>query len=62
MTLITLCYRSVCGQDSYLLQCCQALVHFQSISQGSGSRVSNSIPSKTVEENTPELVQVVNIN
>ena len=49
-------------QDSYLLQCSQALVHSQSISQGSGSRISNSIPSKTVEGSTPELVQVVKIN
>ena len=46
----------------YLLQCFQALVHCQSISQGSGFRFSNFIPSKTVEESTPELVQVVNTN
>ena len=36
--------------SNYLLQCCQALVHSQSISQGNGSRFSNSIPFKTVEE------------
>ena len=52
----------VWGQDSYLLQISQALVHSQTISQGSGSRLSNSIPFKTVEESTPELVQVVKIN
>ena len=44
---------------SNLLQCFQALVHSQSITQCSGPRISNSIPIKTVEENTPELVQVV---
>ena len=37
------------------------MVHSQSSSQGSGSRLSNFIPSKTVEESTPELVQVVKI-
>ena len=52
----TLLLRSVWGQDSYLLQCCQAQVHSQSISQGSASRISNSIPSKTMKESTPELV------
>ena len=36
--------------SNYLLQCFQALVHSQSIGQGSGSRFSNSILSKTVEE------------
>ena len=35
------------------------LCHSQSMSQGSGSRISNSISFKTVEESTPELVQVV---
>ena len=35
---------------SYLLQCFQALVHSQSISQCRGSRISNCIHSKTVEE------------
>ena len=50
------------GQDSYLLQCFQAVVHIQSISQCSGSKSSNSIQSKTVEGGTPELVQVVKIN
>ena len=36
--------------SNYLLQCFQVLVHSQSISQGSGSRISNFIPFKTVEE------------
>ena len=36
--------------SSDLLQCLQALVHSQSISQRSSSRISNSIPYKTVEE------------
>ena len=45
--------------SSYLLQCFQALVHSQSIGQCRGSRISNFIPFKTVEESTPELVQVV---
>ena len=45
--------------SSYLIQCFQALVHSQSISQCRGSRISNSIPFKTVEESTPESVQVV---
>ena len=35
---------------SYLLQCSQALVHSQSISQSRGSRSSNIILFKTVEE------------
>ena len=43
-------YRSVWGQDSYLLEFCQAPVHFQSISQGNGSGIFNSIPSKTGRE------------
>ena len=42
-----------------LLQYFQTLVHPQSISQCRGSRISDSIPFKTVEESTPELVQVV---
>ena len=46
--LITLLW----GQDSYLLQYCQALVDSQSISQSSGSRMSNSILSKTAKEST----------
>ena len=63
MRLLTCVYgRSVRFQDSYLLQYCQALVHSQSIRQGSGSRISDSIPFKTVEEITRELVQVVKIN
>ena len=36
--------------SNYLLQCFQVLVHSQSISQGSGSRISNFIAFKTVEE------------
>ena len=59
-TLCCLCLHVWC-QARYLLQCCQGLVHSQSISQGSGSRISNSIPSKTVEESTPELMQVEKI-
>ena len=39
----------------YLLQCLQAPVNSQSISQCSGSRVSNSIPFKTVEESAIKL-------
>ena len=50
----TLLFRSVWSQDSYLLHWCQGLVHSQSISQGSRSRISNSIPSKTVKESIPE--------
>ena len=45
--------------NSYLLQCFQALFHSQSITQCSSCRISNSIEFKTVEESTPELVQVV---
>ena len=59
-TLCCLCLHVWC-QARYLLQCCQALVHSQSISQGSGSRLSNFIPFKTVEESTPELMQVEKI-
>ena len=54
-TLCCLCLH-VWSQARYLLQYCQALVHSQSISQGSGSKISDSIPSKTVEESTPELM------
>ena len=58
--LVVHCY----GENTVvnLPQCCQALVHSQSISQCSGSRISNSIPFKTVKESTctPELVQLVN--
>ena len=39
----------------YSLQCFQAPVHSQSISQCSGSRISNSIPFKTVEESAIKL-------
>ena len=54
-TLCCLCLHVWC-QARYSLQCCQALVHSQSISQGSGSRISNCIPFKTVVQSTPELV------
>ena len=37
----------------YIPQCCQALVHSQSISQCSGSRISNCFSFKTVKESTP---------
>ena len=45
-----------------LLQCFQALVHSQSISQYRDARIFNFILFKTVKESTctPELVQVVN--
>ena len=59
-TLCCLCLHVWC-RARYLLQCCQALVHSQSISQDSGSRISNIILFKTVEENTPELMQVEKI-
>ena len=51
--------KSAWGKYSYLLHRFQALVHLQSISQCNGSPRSNFIPSKTVEESTPELVQAV---
>ena len=60
-TLCCLCLHVWC-RARYLLQCCQALVHSQSISQGSCSRISNSIPSKTAEESTPELAQNERMN
>ena len=41
----------------YLRQYFQALVDSQSISQCSGSRISNTIQFKTVEESTSKLVQ-----
>ena len=44
-----------------ILQYFQALVHSQSMTQYNGSRISNSIPFNSVEESTPELVQVVYI-
>ena len=50
--------RSVWSQERYLLQFFQALVHSQSTSQCSSFRITNSIPSKTVEKSTAELVQV----
>ena len=59
-TFCCLCLHVWC-RARYLLQCCQAPVHFQSIRQGSGSRLSSSIPSKTAEESTPELMQVEKI-
>ena len=46
--------------NRYVLQYFQALVYFQSISQCSGSWISNSIHFKTVEKDIPELVQVEN--
>ena len=46
------------GLDSYLLQCFQALVHSQSISQCSGSRRTSFIKPKAVHERE-QLVQVV---
>ena len=60
-TLCCLCLHVWC-QARYLLQCCQGLVHSKSISQGSGSRISSSIPSKTAEESTPELTQNETMN
>ena len=39
-----------CRESSYLLQCFQALVHFQGISQCSGSLRSNFIVVETVQE------------
>ena len=60
-TLCCLCLH-VCCEARYLLQCCQALVHSQSISQGSGSRNSNFISFKTVEESTPELTENETMN
>ena len=44
------CIRPI--NDCCLLECFQALVHSQSISQCRGSRISNSIEFKTVEEST----------
>ena len=41
--------------DSYLLQCFQDLIHFQSISQCRGSRIFNCITTKTVKESVQEL-------
>ena len=52
-------FSSVWGQQSCLLQCFQAVVYSQSISQCSGSFISYPIHSKTVEDSSPELVQVV---
>ena len=49
-------YMSLRSLDSYLLQCFQALVHSQCISQCSGSKTAKIIHFKTVEE----LVQVDN--
>ena len=53
-TLCCLCLHVWC-QARYLLQCCQALVYSQSISQVDGSRMFNSILFKTVEESTLEF-------
>ena len=44
-------------EDSYLHQCFQALVHFQGISQHSGSLRSNFIVAETVEERTLKVLQ-----
>ena len=43
-------------EDSYLLQCLQALVHFQGIGQHSGSLRSNFIVAETVEERTLKVL------
>ena len=53
-TLCCSCVHVQC-RARYLLQCCQVLVHSQSISQGSGSIISNYILFKTVEESTLEF-------
>ena len=54
------------GFSSYLLQCFQALVHSQSISQCSGSGIVNSILLKAVEKRTskllPEEYKIVHTN
>ena len=47
-TYTSLYYSSVWSPNSYLLQCFQVLVHFQGISQHSGSLRSNFIVAKTV--------------
>ena len=44
-------------EDSYLLQCFQALVHLQGISQHSGSLRSNFIVAETVEDRTLKYMQ-----
>ena len=49
-TYILLYYNSVLSRNNYLLQCFQALVHFQGISQCSSSLKSNSIVIETVKE------------
>ena len=46
----TLRYNFVWSPNSYLLQCFQALVHLQGISQHSCSLRSNFIVAETVEE------------
>ena len=56
-TLCCLCLHVWC-RARYLLECCQGLVHSQSISQGSGSRISKGIPPKTMEGSIPELVSI----
>jgi len=45
--------------NSYSLQCFQAVVYSQSITQWPNSVIMNIIPFKTVEESTPKLVQVM---
>ena len=49
-TYTSLYYSSVWSPNSYLLQCFQALVHLEGISQCSGSLRSNFIVAETVEE------------
>jgi len=51
-----------CDPNSYLLQCFQAVVYSQSITQWPGSILMNIIPFKTVEESTPELVEVLTMD
>ena len=50
LTLRYIIRSSVWSPNSYLLQCFQALVHFQGISQCSGSLRSNLIVVETVQE------------
>ena len=54
------------GFSNFLLQCFQALVHSQCISQCSGSRITNSIILKAVEKSTskvtPEEYRIVHTN
>ena len=43
-------------ENSYLLQCSQALVHFQGISQPNGSLGFNFIVAETVKERTLKVL------